>query len=188
MKKPLLKIFKVSLEESRVPDDWVNSIIIPIYKKNKKPSMCASYRPINLTCSASKIFERIIYLKIINYLRENDLISSSQHGFLSKKSTLTNLLACTFDWVTYFNDKKACDIIYIDYEKAFDKVPHRKLIYKLGKLGFGGRLLSWVEFFITKRRQSVRVRNSYSQYVEVDSGVAQGTLLGPLLFILYKLP
>ena len=183
--KPLRKIFRASLEEGRVPDDWVTSIIIPVYKKNKKPSMCASYRPINLTCCVSKIFERIIYQKLIGYLWENNLISPSQHGFLSKRSTMTNLLACTFDWVTYFNNRQACDIIYIDYEKAFDKVPHCKLLYKLGKLGLGGKLMSWIECFITKRRQCVKVRKSYSQYVDVDSGVAQGTLLGPLLFILY---
>ena len=75
---------------------------------------------------------------MIHYLKSNNLISKSQHGFLTKRSTITNLLSCTFDWVTYFNNKDSFDIVYIDYEKAFDKVPHDKLIYKLKKLGFGG--------------------------------------------------
>ena len=183
--KPLCKIFNMSLNSGKVPEDWISSIIIPIYKRNGKPSLSASYRPINLTSCVSKIFERILYGKIMEFLLENDLISKSQHGFLSKRSTVTNLLTCTFDWVSFFNEKQALDIIYIDYEKAFDKVPHKKLLYKMRKLGFGGKIMSWIESFITKRRQCVRVKDSYSQFESVDSGVAQGTLLGPLLFILY---
>ena len=183
--KPLHKIFTRSMHESTIPEDWLTSIIIPIFKKNGKPSLCSSYRPINLTSCVSKILERVIYQKMLAYLKSNNLISKAQHGFLAKKSTITNLLTCTYEWAKLLNNKQPFDIVYIDYEKAFDKVPHPKLFYKLTKLGFGGQILAWLKMFITRRKQCVRVRNSYSNYEGVDSGVAQGTLLGPLMFLLY---
>ena len=158
--KPLHKMFSESMQSGSLPDDWVTSIIVPVYKKNRKPMMCASYRPINLTSCVSKILERIIHQNMLSYLRENDLISNAQHGFLSKKSTITNLLTCTFDWVSYFNNKQAIDIVYIDYEKAFDKVCHSKLFYKLQKMGIGGELLEWIKVFIGQRRQTVRLNKS----------------------------
>ena len=120
----------------------------------------------------------------MGYLRENNLISKAQHGFLTKLSSVTNLLSCTFDWVTYFNERRAFDIVYIDYEKAFDKVSHSKLLYKLSRLGFGGNVLRWIKCFMTERMQTVRVNKCISRLQSVDSGVAQGTLLGPLMFIL----
>ena len=183
--KPLLNIFKSTIRDGVLPEDWVTSIITPVYKKNSKPNKAVSYRPINLTCCTSKIFERVLHTKILTYLKENDLISTVQHGFLSKRSTITNLLTCTFDWVEYFNQKRSVDIIYIDYEKAFDKISHPKLIYRLKKLGIGGCAINWLESFITTRRQGVRVNGAFSNFEPVSSGVAQGTLAGPLLFILY---
>ena len=170
--KPLRMLFRESLRSNMLPDDWITSIIVPVYKKNKKSSLCASSRPINLTSCVSKIFERVIHKKMLKYLVENNLISKSQHGFLTKRSTITNLLSCTFDWVNYFNNKQAIDIIYIDYEKAFDKVSHEKLLYKLKKLGFGGEFMKWIEVFIKKRKQYVRINNSYSKMQSFDSGVA----------------
>ena len=183
--KPLTLIFRCSLLVGAVPIDWKTSIIVPIYKKNKKPHACSSYRPINLTCCVSKLMERVIHQKLMFYLRENNLISDVQHGFLTKRSTVTNLLSCTFDWVSYFNERKAFDIVYIDYEKAFDKVSHPKMLYKLSKMGVGGCILKWLECFMTNRMQSVKVNDSFSSFETVDSGVAQGTLLGPLMFILF---
>ena len=107
-----------------------------------------------------KIFERIVHKKMLQYLKGNDLISESQHGFLTMRSTITNLLTCTFDLVTFSNEKQAMDIIDIDYEKAFDKVPHNKLLYRLRKLGIGGSVLEWLRIFFSTRWQCVRINNS----------------------------
>ena len=183
--KPLQMLYSQSLEEGTLPEEWTTSIIVPVYKKNRKPKECASYRPINITSCITKILEKCIHQKILHYLRTNDLISKAQHGFLNKRSTITNLLECTFDWTSYMNNRDALDVIYIDYEKAFDKVSHSKLFYKLKKFGIGGRLLRWMEIFIGRRRQTVKVGSSYSSMQNVDSGVAQGTLLGPLNFLLF---
>ena len=102
--KPLLSLFRKSMQDESIPHDWITNIIVPVYKRNRKPNACASYRPINLTCCVSKIFERIIHKKMLQYLKGNDLISESQHGFLTMRSTITNLLTCTYDWVTILED------------------------------------------------------------------------------------
>ena len=156
-----------------------------MYKNNARPHEASSYRPINLTCYLSKIFERLVYLHLIEYLREHNLITPHHHRFLSKKSTVTNLLSCTYDWVNLLGKKTPFDVIYIDYEKVFDKISHRKILQKLECIGIGGELLSWLMSFMTDRSQCVRVNNFYSVVEKVVSGVAQGTLLGPVLFLVY---
>ena len=183
--KPLLLIFKLSLQSNTVPSDWKHGIIVPIYKKNGKPNLCSSYRPICLTSCISKILERIIHRKLLEYLSTSNLISENQHAFLSKRSTISNMFECTYDWVNFLNDAKCLDIIYIDFEKAFDKVSIEKLIYKLSKYGMGGEILDWLKSFLTNRQQTVRVGNCYSDLQHVLSGIGQGTILGPLLFLLY---
>ena len=89
----ILSLFRKSMQDESIPNDWITSIIVPVYKRNRKPNACASYRPINLTCCVSKIFERIIHKKMLQYLKENDLIYESQHGFLTMRLTITNLLS-----------------------------------------------------------------------------------------------
>ena len=183
--KPLHKMFTLSFHTGYLPSDWKKGVIVPIYKKNGKPHFCESYRPICLTSCVAKIFERIIYEKLLKYLKENEIISTFQHGFLSKRSTVTNLLKCTYDWATALDKKQSLDILYIDFEKAFDKVSHDKLIVKLENIGIGGDLMNWLSNFIRNRTQCVKINQSLSPFEEATSGIAQGTLLGPLLFILF---
>ena len=182
---PLKLMFQKSLDTGIVPKDWRDGIIVPIYKNNGKPNLPSSYRPICLTSVICKILERIIKKYLISYLMCNNLISDSQHGFLENRSTLTNLLESTNDWTKFVDNNFPVDAIYIDLAKAFDSICHSKLMYKLKLIGIGGNILEWFQSFLCQRSQAVRVDGTLSPRVPVISGVGQGTILGPLIFILY---
>ena len=127
----------------------------------------------------------IIRLTICDCER-NDIITCHQHGFLSRCSCLTNLLECLNDWTaSYDRPKSGVDIIYTDFRKAFDSVPHRKLLLKLEGYGISGKVLAWIRAFLTQRKQRVILNGSFSGWTSVVSVVPQGTILGPVLFLLF---
>lgn len=183
--KPLKVIFRCSLSSGVLPEGWKRGIIVPVYKNNGKPSSSASYRPICLTSVICKLFESVLRRHLTDYFQINNLISDKQHGFLKKRSTATNLLGCLNDWTKFVDGKSCLDVVYIDLEKAFDTVSHTKLLLKLGKLGIGGNVYKWLSDFLCDRQQCVRVCSDVSPSAHVVSGIPQGTILGPLLFVLY---
>jgi ribonuclease P/MRP protein subunit RPP40 len=129
--------------------------------------------------------ERILNEHILNYLLANDLITKHQHGFIRRRSTTTNLLECINDWSLNLQNHAGTDIIYFDYKKAFDSVSHSKLLIKLEAYGISGLLLSWINAFLYGRSQSILLNNYQSELISVTSGVPQGSVLGPTLFLLY---
>ena len=129
--------------------------------------------------------ERVIVFDTSNYLRDNKLISKAQHGFIRSKSTCTNLLESVHDWSLNFNSHSSTDVAYIDFAKAFDKVSHNKLIYKLEAYGIAGDLLDFLRNFLSNRKQCTKVNCALSENLVVKSGVIQGSCIGPLLFVIF---
>ena len=182
--EPLVYLFTQSFAVGFIPQIWKTAHISPIFKKGD-PTNPSNYRPIALTCIFCKIMETIIKNEMLSYLSENNIISSKQHAFLKKCSTTTNLLECTREWSLALDCGKAVDIIYIDFERAFDSIVHSKLPLKLTSIGICDNLLRWIGCFISNRVQSVVVDNCVSDYCTVTSGIIQGSVLGPLLFIVF---
>ncbi len=180
----LSRIFTVSFNEGYLPSIWLTANVVPLYKKGDASEAC-NYRPISLTCILCKVMETLVKEEMMRYLLSHNLITKQQHGFLSKKSVTTQMLECANDWTKCQMNKKCSDTIYLDFAKAFDTVSHPKLLQKLQAYGINGLLLSWIGAFLNGRTQRVFLGECCSDTVQVTSSVPQGSVLGPLLFLLY---
>ena len=181
---PLCKIFQSSIQQAKVPSDWKEADVCAIHKKGSKSSP-NNYRPVSLTSIACKVLEKIIRDELMEYFLKYKLLSKSQFGFMPGRSTVLQLLQVLDEWTEAIDRGLPIETIYMDFQKAFDSVPHRRLIYKLSKYGIGGQLLHWIEDFLSSRTQRVRVNGNFSNNASVRSGIPQGSVLGPVLFIVY---
>ena len=182
---PLKIIMKKSLLNSDIPHNWKEAVITPIYKGKGEKSDPAVYRPISLTNIIIKLLERIIRSYIIQYLEANDAFPHSQHGFRPNRSTVSQLLEQYDAILDALCTQSNIDIILLDYAKAFDKINHSILLEKVQKLGIGGLIGKWIGHFLLNRTQKVSLCGHLSNSSKVASGVPQGTILGPVLFLIY---
>ena len=178
------RLFQHTLASGEVPKDWQTTNVIAIYKKGPR-SEPSNYRPVSLTCVGSKMLEHIIYHSVMEHLEQNNILVSNQHGFRSRHSCETQLLITIEDIASRINEKKQVDMLILDFSKAFDTVAHQRLIKKLDYYGIRNHTLQWINNWLTTRTQRVVVDGEASPRVYVKSGVPQGTVLGPLLFLLY---
>ena len=168
------------------PDQWKRANVIPLQKKDKK-NVVKNYRPISLLPIFSKIFEKLIFTSLYNYLIGNNLISKKQSGFIKGDSTINQLLSITHTIQSAFDcdPPKEVRSIYLDISKAFDKVWHTGLIFKLKQNGIKGKMLQILSHFLSNRYQRTSLNGKTSSWSSIASGVPQGSVLGPLLFLVY---
>jgi hypothetical protein len=157
--QPLLHIFKLSFQSSSLPSGWLKALVAPIYKKGDKTLAC-NYRPISLTSICCKLMERIISKQLTEFALNHNVIPKEQHGFLPGRSVFTCHLHCLNKWTSDLDNSRPVDVVYLDFEKAFDRVPQRRLLLKLQHFGVRGLMLRWIQAFLSNRTFSVKVRDS----------------------------
>ena len=182
---PILSlIFQKSLDTGILPSPWLCANISPIFKKGDR-SVASNYRPVSLTSICCKTLEHIIHTQIMHHFDTHSIITDRQHGFRKHHSCESQLILTVNDLVLSLNNRSQTDLIILDFSKAFDTVPHNRLLQKLKRYGINTKMLTWIANFLKHRKQRVVVGGEHSAWTDVISGVPQGTVLGPLLFLVY---
>ena len=181
---PISQIFNMSLESGIFPQKMKIALVIPIFKRDDNQD-CNNYRPISLLPNISKLFEKIMHTRLSNFLEDNKCLFSKQFGFRNKHSTAHALIDLTETIRKSLDDNEFACGVFLDLKKAFDTVNHKILLKKLEHYGVRGLAIKWFTSYLTGRKQYTSVNNASSQVKEIFYGVPQGSVLGPLLFLIY---
>ena len=182
--KPLELIFQQAIESGFFPSEWKKGNVTPIHKKDDKKCL-KNYRPISLLPICGKIFEKLSFNEMVKFFIENELISPNQSGFKPGDSCINQLLAITHEIYKSFDDGFEVRGVFLDISKAFDKVWHEDLNFKLKQKGISGNLLNLLCDFLRNRKQRVLLNGQVLDSSDVRTGVPHGSILGPLLFLIY---
>ena len=177
-------IFTSSLRTGQFPTTWKDGNITALHKKEDR-SMPSNYRPISLLCQAGKSFERCVHKQLYNYINQHNLLTPFQSGFVPGDSTTFQLLHIYHTFCEAVDSGKEARVVFCDISKAFDRVWHRGLIHKLQDMGCSNALTKWFASYLSNRRQRVVLNGQVSEWTFVKAGVPQGSILGPLLFLIY---
>jgi hypothetical protein len=182
--KSLCTIFNRSIKKGMFPQLWKLANVHPLFK-NGDPMNITNYRPVSVLNIVSKVFEKIMYKHFYNFFIQNNCITQEQSGFLPNVSTISQLCELTHEITKNMAANKDTIMVFLDISKAFDKVWHKGLIYKLCRLGINGNLLKWTTSYLTERKQRVMMNGLTSEWGILRGGVPQGSVLGPLFFLIY---
>ncbi len=181
---PIATIFNKSFENGTVPDIMKIAKVIPVYK-SKDPKQFTNYRPISLLPTLSKILEKVVYKRLYEYLIKKNILYNSQYGFRNSHSTIDAITEFTANVLKGFDKRQMTLSVFLDLSKAFDTLPHDIIINKLHHYGVRGIPLEWFRSYLHNRKQFVEYKDATSDSMSIDFGVPQGSVLGPLLFIIY---
>ena len=182
---PICHIFNMSLKQGVCPDIWKEAKVIPLPKDSKAAFTGTNSRPISLLPVLSKLLEKVVYAQIQTYFSENGLITTDQHAYRKNHSTCTALAQMTDEWLKSMDNKKMVGMVMLDFSAAFDVIDHDILLEKLKCYGFNTDAMCWVKSYLSERRQKVFFNGSFSDSIELQCGVPQGSCLGPLLFSIF---
>ena len=180
----LTKLLNLSLQECKFPSEWKKAHVTPILKGGA-PELCGNYRPISLLSCVGKVLERAVFKHIFNFLRDNYALSEKQSGFIPGDGTVNQLVYLYHEFSKAVDLQKEVRVVFCDITKAFDRVYHPGLIHKLKKAGIQGPLIHWIEDYLFARTQRVVIQGQASSWGDIRAGVPQGSVLGPLWFLVY---
>ena len=183
---PLVSLFNKSISLGSVPTEWKMAVVTPIFKGGRKDRRIpANYRPISLTSCVARLLEKIINKKLLGYLTKHNLIFEHQSGFLTGHSTETQLCYLIHRWQMALDKNQMVHAAFLDLSKAYDRVSIPALLHKLSCVGLSKNTLSWFTAFLQSRKQCVQIDGQKSSWQVTKSGIPQGTVLGPTLFLIY---
>jgi hypothetical protein len=183
--KPLTNLFNLSITQCYVPDDWKKARVTPIYKGKGSHSDSSNYRPISVICHIAKIFEKCVQYQLMYYLEDHCFITCDQSAFLKNNSTVTAVHKAVDNWLNNIDDGLITVVCFFDIAKCFDSISHSVLLFKLEKYGIRDNELKWFTSYLSNRSQATLAHSSLSSFLPVKTGVPQGSILGPLLFLLF---